>query len=493
MRAQFCVVTLVFLMAWPNPLCAEPSARKPNVLMIFSDDHGWADTGYYGRKDVRTPNLDRLAASGIRFDNGYVTAPQCIPSRTGLALGRYQQRFGLECNPDADKEQEFELPPGVTTIGDEMRRAGYRTGMAGKWHLGDKDGTQPYERGFDWCAYLRGGMGYHFLGRRPEELRKLVVPENCSPPMYQQYDNQTGYLNYRNAKNEIIPVGGVGYIPQLITDQVLDFIGQAGERPFFAYISYHPPHWPNEALPETIASYAHIEEPHRRLACAMITDVDTQIGRLLDFLEKKNIARDTLVVFFSDNGAPAHTSKGGTLRVGENASTNGPLKGFKGNLWEGGIRVPFLMSWPGRFTAGSVVGWPVSTLDLTPTFLAAAGAKPMKEADGVNLMPHLDGKISAEGPDRALFWRYHTAWCADSAVRRGPWKLVRQFSQKQASAGEPPTTELYHIPRDQAEADNLAAAHPDIVASLKKELEEWEKTLAEPKWATVLKPPVLEK
>jgi len=211
----------------------------------------------------------------------------------------------------------------------------------------------------------------------------------------------------------------------------------------------------------------------------MITSVDDAIGEVLSRLRKSGRDKNTLVVFFSDNGAPFYGSQGlMPIKVGENASSNGVLSGWKGNLLEGGIRVPFLMSWPGRLPKGEAVSWPVSTLDLTPTFLAAAGGPPMKGADGVDLLPHLEPKISRSGPDRALFWRFHTQWCREEAVRRGPWKWVSGSLTKNEPA-------LFTITEDPSEKKNLMAEHPEIAESLQKEFALWNRTLAAPQWTTL--------
>ena len=436
---------------------AEEKAARPNILMIMSDDQGWGDTGYNGNREVRTPNLDRLAASSLRFDNGYVTAPQCIPSRAGIVLGRYQQRYGLECQPDEKYFGTYHLPKGVSTLPEELRKAGYRTGLVGKWHMGEPLESQPFRRGFEWCSYFREGMGFHYA---PEGKRNL----------------------FRNERDEVIPVRSDEYLVDVFTRKAREFLDQKDERPFFLNLSYYPPHWPMEAPARYLEKYQHIQDPHRRTACAMISSVDDAIGEVLTHLRESGQDKNTFVVFFSDNGAPFYSSRGiMPIKVGENASSNGILSGWKGNLHEGGIRVPLLMSWPGRLPQGEVVPWPVSTLDLTPTFLAAAGALAMKGADGVNLLPYLEPKISGQGPDRALFWRFYTQWCREEAVRRGRWKWVSASLPK----GEPA---LFNITEDPSEKKNLLSEHPEIAASLRKELDEWNQKLVDPKWVTL--PPV---
>lgn len=459
--SPICLCSLLFF----SPLHGEASSERPNIICILSDDQGSGDTGFNGNREVLTPNMDRLAASGIRFDNGYVTAPQCIPSRAGLLLGRYQQRFGMECQPDSDKLGLYHLPEGVTTVADELSRAGYRTGIIGKWHMGESESTQPYKKGFEWCAYLRGGMGYHFADT----------------------DQEKG--QFRNAKNEVLSVDGDGFLPRIMTDKALEFVNNRDARPFFLYLAYHPPHWPLEAPKESLAEQARMDDPNRRLCCAMISEMDKGIGRLLKLLKDSGLDRNTLVVFLSDNGAPMYTSKGmSPVKMGENASTNGVLSGYKGDLLEGGIHVPFVMSWPGRLPADTVVRWPVSSLDLAATFLAAAAAPPMPDADGVNLLPYLVPEISANGPERALFWRFHTQWCTEDAVRRGPWKWVRTKT-KEIGVLKRGEVGLFNLDQDPSEQHNLISEHPEITASMENEFSEWNKTLSDPKWTTVQRIP----
>ena len=453
----------VFCAAWTQALlllpvaalCAneEPSAR-PNIIVIMTDDQGWGDTGYNGNPEVKTTHIDRLATAGVRFDNGYVTAPQCVPSRAGIILGRHQQRYGLECQVDEKYYATYHLPEGVSTLPEELRKAGYRTGIVGKWHLGEPAETQPFNKGFEWCAYFREGMGFQYARGGQAKM-------------------------FRNERDEIIPVDPDDYLVDVFTRKAFEFLDTKDERPFFLYLSYYPPHWPLEVPERYLEPYQDIEDVHRRTACAMIASVDDAVGEVMARLAESGLADNTIVVFLSDNGAPEYDSRNVTpIKVGQNASSNGPLHGCKGTLLEGGIRVPFLMSWPGRLPTDTVVTWPVSTLDLTPTFLAAAGAPPMKGADGVDLWPYLEPVVSKTGPDRALFWRFYTHWCREAAVRRGPWKWISAPHRKGGIG-------LFNIAEDPAEKKNLLAEHPDIAASLEKEFADWNKTLADPKWVTL--------
>jgi arylsulfatase A-like enzyme len=445
---------------------AEPAAR-PNLLIILSDDQGWGDAGFRGATDVKTPNLDRLAASGVEFTQGYVSAPQCIPSRAGLVTGRYQQHVGIECNPDDDKNDVYQLPEGTATLASKLQADGYRTGMVGKWHLGEPISSQPFNKGFEWCAYMRHGMGYQFL--------KTAWPKD---------KDGRGTNWFRDEKDQTIPIEGSGYLTEVFTDKALEFIQKKDKRPFFLYLAYHPPHWPLEAPEESVAEYRDIVDVNRRICAAMISDMDAQIGRIMDHLKSSGRDKTTMIVFLSDNGAPQYSGPAITpVKLGENASLNGPLYGCKGQLLEGGIRVPFVMSWPGTLPAGTTVDWPVISLDLTPTFLAAAGAPPMADTNGLDLLPYLKRGISATGPDRALFWRFDTQWDLQHAVRRGPWKLVR--------SGPKPARQLFNISEDPSEKNDLIAKNPEKAAELAGELDAWMANLPPPNpdWITVKKLP----
>ena len=449
---------------------AESTEIRPNIILILSDDQGWGDAGFRGATDVKTPNLDRLAASGVEFLQGYVTAPQCIPSRAGLITGRYQQHAGIECNPDDDKNFVYQLKEGVATIGSELKQAGYRTGIVGKWHLGEPLSSQPFNKGFESCAYMRSGMGYHFL--------------NSSWP---KDENGKGKNWFRDEKDQTIPIADNAYMTELFTEKALEFITKKDERPFFLYLAYHPPHWPLEARDETIASYSEIQDANRKICAALISDMDTQVGRIMDKLKSSGRDKNTIVVFLSDNGAPQYSGPQITpVKMGENASLNGPLSGCKGMLLEGGIRVPFVISWPASIPAGMKINWPVSSLDLTPTFLAAAAAPPMSNADGVNLLPFLQSETASTGPDRALYWRFNTQWDLQHAIRRGPWKLVR--------SGRHIPRQLFNMDEDPSEKHDLASADPDRLKSLSQELDTWMATIPppNPEWVTVKKTLTLE-
>jgi arylsulfatase A-like enzyme len=422
------------------------AVAPPDIVLIVSDDQGWADFPSQGATDLSLPNLEKLAAAGVRFNQGYVTAPQCIPSRAGLLTGRYQQRSGLEANPDEKDLGNFELSPTDPTIAEVLRSAGYRTGIVGKWHLGEPVRTQPFNRGFEWCAYFRRGLGYYYP--HTSELRDL----------------------FRDASDRAIP--WEGYLTDVLTAKAVEFLGQTSDRPSFLYLAYHTPHWPMEVPKEIEAEFASIKDPHRRAYAAMMKSMDSGIGAVLDAVDRRG--RPTLVLFVSDNGGPCYSSRGkAKLAMGENAASNAPLLGCKGTLYEGGIRVGMAMRWSGRLPAGAVVNWPASTLDFFPTICAAAGAKVPETVEGIDLLPLITAVNEAREPSRQLYWRFNTSFSRSAAVREGRWKLVRPSPGKQ---------ELFDIERDPGEKTNQIDAEPEVARRMNTQLDNWLTTLPRPRW-----------
>ncbi len=448
---------ILFILGSAVLLCH--AAEHPNILLILSDDHGYGDLGCYGSTDLSTPVLDQLAAEGIRFTDAHVTAPQCTPSRCGLITGVHQQRLGLEANPDDHYMHLFGFQDGMTTtLAGLLKDAGYRTGMIGKWHIGETLESQPFSNGFEWCRYMRGGMGYFWPANRG--VQKDWNQENPPPGWWGD--------RFRNEKDEVVPWED-GYITDVFTDQAIEFVSASkkDERPFFLYLAYNAPHWPLEAPPELIEQFQNIKDPQRRIYAAMLKSMDSNIGRLLETLDGLKIRKDTLVVFLSDNGAPGDWSHG------YNAGSNGVLAGFKGSLQEGGVRVPMIFNWPGHFEGGQTADWPVISLDLLPTFVSLAGAETPPEKDGVNLLPALLPRVAKHGPKHVLHWRYLTPWATQTAIRDGDWKF---YTYK----GEP---QLYRLSDDLGEKHNLMEDYPEVADRLQKDLASWMQTLPpRPKW-----------
>jgi len=425
--------------------------RRPNIVLIVSDDQGYGELGCQGG-DVPTPHLDRLAASGVRFSAGYVTASYCSPSRAALLTGRYQQRFGHENNPveKMNDRPGVGLPVSEKTLADRLKAAGYVTGMVGKWHLGVHPPQHPLQRGFDeFFGFLREG---HFYLPPPYEgtPERVVSRLRDREP---EYDRANPILRGRQEVEE------KEYLTSALAREATAFIDRHARDPFFLYLPFNAPHSPMQATPRDVERFAGIADPHRRLWAAMLAAMDDAVGRVLDALRKNGLDRDTLVIFLSDNGGPTK----------ELTSRNDPFSGGKGSLLEGGIRIPFMASWPGKIPAGVVDPRPVSALDVLPTALSAAGAALPAGIDGVNLLPYLaEGR--KEAPHPALYWRMGE----QLAIRSGRWKLVR------LKAGEP--FRLYDLEQDLKEGRDLSETEAPRVRELKDRLTAWTAELAPPRW-----------
>ncbi len=451
-------------------------ARRPNIVLIMADDLGYGELGCYGGSDIPTPHLDALAAGGVRFTSGYVTASYCAPSRAGLITGRYQTRFGFEGNPVGARNEQpgVGLPPNQQTLAGILRDAGYTTALVGKWHLGGTAPYHPQRRGFDeFFGFLHEG---HFYVPPPWRdvttwLRRRTLPDGgqgrwTSPDGRLHYTTHMGHAEPPyDANNPLLrgsqPVEERGYLTRAFTREGVRFIQRHRDRPFFLMLSYSAVHSPMQATREDLQRMEHIEDIHRRIFAGMLASLDDGVGQVRAVLRDLGLEETTLVVFLSDNGGPTR----------ELTSRNDPLRGGKGSLYEGGIRVPFLMYWPGRLPVGRVVGEPVISLDLLPTILAAAQITPrsnLSPLDGQNLLPVLlDEDLPRDS--RTLYWRMGQK----RALRQGPWKLVR------AASGD---WELYHLDDDLGEQKNLATRHPEKAAELAELWHAWSDVQAAPRW-----------
>ena len=416
------------------------AADRPNILLIVGDDMGYADVGFQGCKDIPTPNLDALAASGVRFTNGYVSGPYCSPSRAGLMTGRYQTRFGHEFNPNGPHG----LPLSETTLADRLRAAGYMTGCVGKWHLGAKPEMHPQKRGFEeFFGFLAGAHSYF---------------------------DASGILRGTEQVKEL------DYTTDAFGREAVAFIERHKAKPWFLYLAFNAVHTPMHATDERLAKFPNIADKQRRAYAAMMFAMDEAIGRVCKKVAEAGLEKNTLVTFISDNGGP--TMPGVTV----NSSRNDPLRGSKRTTLEGGIRVPFVVSWPGRVKPG-VFNQPVIQLDLTATALAAAGVKvePEWKLDGVDLFPFMSGEKSGP-PHAALYWRFGE----QMAIRAGDYKLVRYDSNvdTRTGRGRQPVTapKLYNLAADIGETKDLAADHPDKLKELQSQWDTWNATLVKPLW-----------
>ncbi len=424
---------------------AQTEVAPPNIVVLFADDAGYADFGFQGSRQMKTPQLDRLAADGVRFTQFYVTASVCGPSRAGLMTGRYQQRFGFEENNvpgimspnSAYLDDEMGLPTNLRTMADYLHDLGYRTAAFGKWHLGTADRYHPTKRGFDEFYGFRGGARSYFAYRGPA-YEKAGLGRWL----------ERGFGNFEEPEK---------YLTEALADEACAFIERNRNRPFFAYVAFNAVHQPMQADPRDADTFPELEGNRRTLA-QMTLALDRACGRIVEKLKQAGVYDNTLIVFTNDNGGPSD----------RNASCNYPFAGVKATLLEGGIRVPCVMTWPKRLPRGVDYDQPASTLDLLPTFVSAAGGTVPADAelDGVDLLPYLLGEKEGR-PHETLYWKKDVR----AAIRDGDWKLLR-FTDRPA--------ELFNLADDPGEQNNLAASHPEVVRRLFKKLFAWEVTLERP-------------
>jgi arylsulfatase A-like enzyme len=446
------------------------TAGKPNILLIVADDMGYGDVGFHGCKDIPTPNLDALAASGVRFSNGYVSGPYCSPSRAGLMTGRYQQRFGHEFNPGMSNTGHG-LPLSEVTIAERLKAAGYVTGLVGKWHLGSVPEMQPQKRGFDEFFGFLGGSRHYFDAAL---LPGTLAVKDAGKPAAQREQLRAALLRGNEEVKEM------DYTTDAFGREAVAFIERHKAQPWFLYLAFNAVHIPLEVNDQRLAKFAAIDDEHRRAYAAMMLAMDENIGRVRKTLADSALEQNTLVILISDNGGSTTPTRtvNGSPSGSRNGSCNGPLRGRKGETLEGGIRVPFVVSWPGRFKP-AVCEKPVIQLDLGATALAVAGvtAKPEWKLDAVNLLPTLDGS-DAKPVHEALYWRFGQ----QMAVRAGDYKLVR-YDPGNKTHGQPVTeAKLYNLAEDMGETKDLAATLPDKVKELQSMWEAWNQSNIAPLW-----------
>ena len=414
--------------------------RKPNIVVIVSDDAGYADFSFQGSEQIETPRIDSIASEGVRFLQGYVSASVCSPSRAGLLTGRYQQRFGHEHNFPPSSEDHVGLPLSERTLADALKPAGYRTIAMGKWHLGYGPELHPNERGFDeFYGFLQGARSY-----RPHEGTPRNRLQHNGDFVEESFDYMTDHLGQQAAR----------------------YIERFQNEPFFLYLSFNAVHTPMHALKDDLKRVRNEKNAKRKKLVAMTLALDRAVGHVLDALERHGLEEDTLLVFVNDNGGATN-----------NGSINAPLRGTKGTPFEGGIRVPYLMRWAGTLPSGREYEPPVSTLDIFATALAAAREeKPVeKPLDGVDLIPWIAG--DHEGlPHEALFWRRKRS----HAVRVEDWKLVVHKREEPL---------LFDLSEDPAEQYDLASEKPEVVARLQKRYRSWAGEMIDPLWNSSAKDP----
>jgi arylsulfatase A-like enzyme len=428
------VVTAVSAIAlWAQPQGG--GTARPNVVLIITDDVGYGDIGSYGAPDIKTPNIDGLAKAGTRLTDFYANGPTCTPTRAGLISGRYQQRFALE-RPitGVAADGEMGLSPTGRSLPQLLRNNGYATALVGKWHLGYKPQFSPHAHGFDaFFGFKSGFLDY-----------------------YQHTDGDGAPDLFENDE----PTVATGYLTDLITEHSVKFITENARKPFFLEVAYNAAHWPYQVPdhPTRAANNGrHVQpfdqDPSTRADYVKILErADQGVGHILQALDRLGLASNTLVIFTNDNG-------------GEWLSRGAPLFHRKGSLWEGGIRVPTIVRWPGRVPAGRVSPQVGITMDLSASILAATNTAvpPDARLEGINLLPILEGRAPAA--ERTLFWRVRAGGLDQRAVRSGDWKLLRDGAARVL---------LFDVRKDVSERDDLAPSNTAIVRRLHQLLSGWE-------------------
>jgi arylsulfatase A len=446
--------SLVWLILASGFSCvAVPAAEPMNIVLFLIDDLGWMDLGCQGSTYYQTPHIDRLASEGVRFTDAYSACAVCSPTRAAVLTGKYPARLMLtdwlpsgRWNPKAKlREGRFlrGLPVEEYTLAEALREAGYRTASIGKWHLGSEPFSLPEHHGFDVnvAGNAHGAPGSYFFPYQGDWL----IPS-------------TGL----RARWNVLPDGQPGeYLTERLTEEAVHFIRDNSQQPFFLYFPHYGVHTPIQAKPEVTAKYESVPENERQgqpAYAAMVESIDDSVGRVMATLDELKLTENTLIVFTSDNGGFY------------NATDNRPLRGNKGAYYEGGIRVPLIIKWPGVARAGHVVSQPVTSTDLYPTCLTAAGQsqRPHQHLDGLDLTRLLKGEQSL--PRESLFWHFphyndHPSSVPSSVIRKGPWKLIESF--------DPETIELYNLAEDLSETTNLATQQGDKVDQLQRELTLW--------------------
>jgi arylsulfatase A-like enzyme len=430
MAASICLLVFGLLMA--NFAFTDSSKpKKPNIIVIVVDDAGYADFGFKGSKDLLTPNIDALAANGIVFSDAHVSATVCSPSRAGLLAGKYQQRFGHECN---ESPGYTGMDPKQILMPALLKQHGYATAAFGKWHLGYEQNQQPLQKGFQhYYGFLSGGRSYFYKAEKDDKAgAKTALLENN---LQVKFD---------------------GYLTDVLGEKAAAYIDKNSNTPFYIYWAPNAVHTPMEAAEEDMKRFAN--HPRQKLA-AMTFALDRAVGKMVDALKKNGILENTMIVFLSDNGG-AHN----------NQSDNTPLKGFKGNKFEAGHRVPFFISWPKQLKPQKNFTGLTSSLDVYPTVLAAAGIKKPAalQLDGVSLLPYLKSKVNG-APHEELVWRKD----AEMAVRYKNYKLihVRNFDDR-----------LYDLKKDPGETTDIKQEKPAVYQMLKQKLKKWQADKIQPIW-----------
>lgn len=433
---------------------AEDQAPQPNFVLIFADDLGYGDVGYQGG-DVPTPHIDSIAANGVICTDGYVTCPVCAPSRAGLLTGRYQQSFGFWDNigpyragPDVNPG----IPADLPILSERLQALGYTTGIFGKTHDGVTEEQMAFSRWDEFYGFNNGASNY--LGG---------MNRAHNPIFHNREIVGRSYASQGIGHDEVISDGALQqdldqHLTDVLGDRAADFIGANKDQPFLCYVPFNAVHGPFQAPQPLVEKYAHITDRKRQLVAAMLDSMDENIGKILTALREHGLEERTMVVFLSDNG-------------GHEASPNEPLRGKKATYWEGGLRVPFCAQWLGEIPAGSRFAHPVSSLDILPTFVTAAGGEIQADwqLDGVDILGHLTGEDSTR-PHQTLYWTW------------GPRKAIRHHDLKALSQDNGKSWQLYQLANDIGETTDLAQKRPKKLSELIEKHAVWESSLMPPQW-----------
>ena len=462
------------------------AADKPNIIFILADDMGYGDVGFYGQNNrIMTPHIDSIANDGIQFSQAYATASVCGPSRSGVLTGVYQQRFGCGENPngagfpDKMKFPMAGLPTSQSQISEELKAQGYTNGMIGKWHMGFDLKLRPNQRGYDFFyGFINGSHDY-------TEWTQEFAQNKSRWPIFRNEEmepaNKAQYLPIFKEKG--VRVVDQNYLTDLFTEEAVNFVDRNADKPFFLYLAYNAVHHPWQTTKHALEKTKHLsEDKDYHVFASMVYAMDEGIGKVMAKLEAKGIADNTIVIFMTDNGTPqgqgiSHSKKDANIeRGGTTMSSAGKFRGFKGDTYEGGIRVPFCIKWPKKIKAGSKYNLPVSALDIQPTLVKIAGGsdkKPMKgfSYDGVDLLPYIQGKKTGQ-PHNTLYFRRDT----DYAIRRGDWKL--QWND----AHGPLTITLHNIKEDPEEHKDLISQYPELAQQLQDQFDKWDNSLPDNEW-----------
>lgn len=449
---------LLFLFSGLTVLtCANASNKssKPNILVVLCDDLGYNDVGFNGSKDIKTPHLDKLAKNGAICTSAYVAHSFSGPSRASLMTGRYPQVIGAPYNlPEHGIEPDLGVPLNETFMSSTLKDAGYFTSAIGKWHLGSKDQFHPQNRGFDdFYGFLGGGHMY--------------FPEKYMKAYEQQVKNGVKHIaSYlQPLEHNKVQTTETKYLTDELSDMAVKIISESAtsDKPFFMYLAYNAPHTPLEALESDMKKFKRIKNKDRRTYAAMVYAVDRGMAQIVKKLKETKQYDNTLIVFFSDNGGDFN-----------NGASNYPLKGTKGDAWEGGFRVPMFWHWPAQIAAKTVIDYPVSALDLYPTFskIANATLPKTKILDGIDILPVLKGE-KRPSDDRMIYLFRHREGYNDVAARKGDWKITRM-------GNEP--WQMYNITNDKGEKRNMSGANAPRLKKMMEETRLWTNSHIKPLW-----------